>query len=85
MPRFVKRPIVIEAMQFNEANAPDIVEWGQRSVTLVEGRTSDKEWLEIFTLEGVMTANYGDWIIKGINDEFYPCKDDVFKKTYDPV
>jgi hypothetical protein len=39
----------------------------------------------IYTLEGNTTANDGDWIIKGVNDELYPCKDDIFKKTYDKV
>ena len=41
--------------------------------------------LEIKTLEGIMTANIGDWIIKGINGEFYPCKNDIFQKTYEEV
>lgn len=39
----------------------------------------------IETLEGVMTATEGDWIIKGVNGEFYPCKPDIFEKTYEPV
>lgn len=39
--------------------------------------------LKIQTLEGVMTASVGDWIIKGVNGEFYPCKPDIFKQTYD--
>ena len=40
---------------------------------------------QIETLEGVMTVSPGDWVIKGVNGELYPCKDDIFKKTYDKV
>ena len=41
--------------------------------------------VDINTLEGVMNANYGDYIIKGVNGEIYPCKPDIFEKTYGPV
>ncbi|NTU74470.1 hypothetical protein HGB07_10190, partial [Candidatus Roizmanbacteria bacterium] len=41
--------------------------------------------VHIKTLEGVMTGSIGDWIIKGIKDEFYPCKPEIFKLTYDPI
>lgn len=41
--------------------------------------------IKISTLEGVMKANFGDWIIKGVNGEFYPCKPDIFDKTYEEV
>ena len=41
--------------------------------------------VEIVTLEGTMTANHGDWIITGVNGEKYPCKPDIFKKTYEQV
>ena len=44
-----------------------------------------KEELDIQTLEGIMHANIGDWIITGVNGEKYPCKPDIFKKTYEPV
>jgi hypothetical protein len=46
---------------------------------------SGKDRIEIETLEGTMSANPGDWIIKGVNGEFYPCKPDIFAKTYEPV
>jgi hypothetical protein len=39
--------------------------------------------MKIKTLEGVMTANIGDWIIQGVNGEIYPCKPDIFEKTYE--
>lgn len=44
-----------------------------------------KEELDIQTLEGIMHANIGDWIITGVNGEKYPCKPDIFEKTYEPV
>ena len=50
-----------------------------------EGNPEGRTYLEIPTLEGVMQANVGDWIIKGVNGEFYPCKPDIFAKTYDAV
>ncbi len=48
-------------------------------------RGNDVYYLEIRTLEGVTTADIGDWIIIGVNGELYPCKDDIFKKTYEEV
>lgn len=44
-----------------------------------------KEEMDIQTLEGVMHANVGDWIITGVNGEQYPCKPDIFEKTYEPA
>ncbi len=41
--------------------------------------------IEIKTLEGTMVGNPGDWLITGVNGEQYPCKDDIFQKTYEPV
>lgn len=46
--------------------------------------TEDGGWI-IDTLEGAMKATPGDWIIRGVNGEFYPCKDEIFLKTYEPV
>jgi len=43
------------------------------------------EQIEIETLEGVMTGNVGDWLITGVDEEQYPCKDSIFRKTYEPV
>ena len=52
---------------------------------LPEGQVSEVMGLVIKTLEGNMLARQGDYIIKGINGEFYPCKPDIFEKTYDEV
>ena len=79
MAKYRKKPVVIEAVKFN--NSADIHEFCGTKVREPVGET----YLEIETLEGVMKANLGDWIIKGVNGEFYPCKPDIFEKTYEPV
>jgi hypothetical protein len=80
--RFVKKPVVIEAMQFNDRKqVEDFEKWmGEMLTTEYENSV-----VVISTLEGDMRANVGDWIIKGIRGEFYPCKPDIFEQTYDPV
>ena len=80
---FRKRPVTIEAMQLTDAASVfDIEEW-INSVTT--GYLTNPPTIWIDTLEGRMTANAGDWIIKGVNGEFYPCKDEIFIKTYQEV
>lgn len=79
---FRKRPVVIEAVRYTIEDREDVIRWCRA----VEGPvTSTLTGLRIVTLEGTMIANVGDWIIKGVNGEFYPCKPDVFAKTYEPV
>lgn len=56
----------------------------QKKRIVVEAYQTEKE-VDIPTLEGVMHASAGDWIITGINGEQYPCKPDIFEKTYEPV
>jgi len=75
----MKRPIVIEARRLTRINGLDaeIAEWC--------GGHQTNEGCVIETLEGTMMACYGDWIICGVNGEFYPCKPDIFEATYDPV
>ncbi len=81
MAKFVKRPVVIEAEQYTH--------YGQQ----IDGLCWES-WHQlpmgvglphIHTLEGVHTVREGDWIITGIRGEKYPCKDDIFRATYDPV
>lgn len=91
-----KKPVVIEAMQFQrryceptDYNITDIFNFTGKILHIrtapEEGNPTGRTYLEIPTLEGVMQANVGDWIIKGVNGEFYPCKPDIFAKTYDAV
>ena len=88
MPKFVKKQIVVEAVQltrsnfylaFNFFNVSDKVEWNNGEFL------EDDCYIKIKTLEGVMQADDGDWIIKGVAGEFYPCKPDIFEQTYEPV
>jgi hypothetical protein len=50
-----------------------------------ENRTVSRAWINIKTLEGTMRADIGDWIIKGVKGELYPCKPDIFEATYEPA
>ena len=80
--KFRKKPVVIEAMQLSERSIDEIACWAK--ITRYECDDGLAQ-LRIPTLEGMMIASNGDWIIKGVNGEFYPCKPDIFEKTYEPV
>ena len=81
--KFRKRPVTIEAMQLLDAKSVlDIEEWMNTADT---GYSTSPPTLWIKTLEGIMEASVGDWIIKGIEGEFYPCKNEIFIKTYQEV
>jgi len=80
MPLFRKKPVVIEAMQYTAENVEALCEWLPFQLYM----TAD-DGLKIPTLEGEMTGSLGDWIIKGVQGEFYPCKPDIFEATYEPV
>ncbi|MFD2248884.1 hypothetical protein FHS82_000993 [Pseudochelatococcus lubricantis] len=82
MPKFRKKPVVIEAVQLRPGEEP--YELSQAVVNGVVRYTEDGSVL-IKTLEGVMSASPGDWIIRGVNGELYPCKPDIFEKTYEAV
>lgn len=76
--KYIKKPVIVEAIQFTGYNSDEIKTFcGDKCMT----GFLDK--VIIHTLEGNMTANIGDYIIKGIKGEFYPCKPDIFEETYD--
>ena len=84
MGRYRKRPVVIEARRFDTNNDDGshldaLVKW------IGDTGTHDGTRLYVETLEGVMTADVGDWIIRGVAGEFYPCKPDIFAATYEAV
>lgn len=79
MPKFRKKPVVIEAMQYTDT----MLNYIQLAVFMGQEVIANNSKLEIKTLEGVMTASKGDWIIKGVHGEFYPCKPDIFELTYE--
>lgn len=90
--KYRKKPVVIEAVQLLWQNWPDICDFagvGKLEEGKPEGCYSDnnqsKLGLKIPTLEGVMEAVEGDYIIKGIKGELYPCKPDIFELTYEPI
>lgn len=82
--KYRKKPVVIEAVQWNGRNASDILFFAGFDKKNI-GDLYDGMPIVIHTLEGDMTANIGDYIIKGVNGEFYPCKPDIFEKTYEKV
>jgi hypothetical protein len=93
--KFRKKPVVIDAMLYDGDNKYDICKWsgdkvwygypesvGKSAVSLGYEPASD---LRCSTLEGDLRASVGDWIIKGVAGEFYPCKPDIFEQTYEPA
>ena len=78
--KYRKKPVVIEAIQFNGENQGDVAEFMGEMI-----RTNFFPDILIETLDGTMKANIGDYIIKGVKGEFYPCKPDIFEMTYEPV
>ncbi len=96
MPKFRKKPVVIEARQADGApeSNRDIIDWtrgsetpaqmDERAIPIENGYRFEKSLL-INTLEGGMWVNPGDWVIKGVNGEFYACKPDIFAATYEAV
>jgi len=81
MPMFRKKPVVIEAWR----NVPGISDMFPDWMKAGSITASDDGSLNIVTLEGVMRADPGDWIIRGVKGELYPCKPDIFAATYEPV
>lgn len=80
--KYRKKPVVIDAVQWNSRNLSEI----QLSLGIEEVQQElCSDQLVIPTLEGNMIANPGDYIIKGIKGEFYPCKPDIFEATYEPI
>jgi hypothetical protein len=78
-----KKPVVIEAQRWDGtvSAATQIIDW-----VLANGGTAryhDDPYLSINTLEGTATASPGDWVIKGVAGEFYPCKPGIFEATYE--
>lgn len=89
MAKYRKKPVVIEAVQWNgepnlwsdrEKNKLIIDEYEEGNILI-----KSNEELKVITKEGTMTANKGDYIIKGVQGEVYPCKPDIFEETYDIV
>lgn len=98
--RWRKKPVVIDAVRFTDVDSASVViGWMLEHDAIAryhehlpaeefddgKGHPEDPEHLSIDTLEGTMRADVGDWIIRGVQGEFYPCKPDIFLATYEPV
>lgn len=81
--KFRKRPVVIEAMHYEGGVPSD--ELGEWLAACIWNHGTNDARLRLYTLEGWMTVNPGDWVIKGVRGEFYPCKPDIFAETYEAV
>lgn len=96
---FRKRPVVVQAMRFvgDPHDLLNVYSWVERHIGAYNSMTADQVPdigvsidsqngdLLIMTLEGEMRCMYGDWVIRGIHGEFYPCKADIFDKTYELI
>ena len=82
--RYRKKPVEVEALQFTNDTKDQVFNWVQG--TRYPGRDdTGRPTLTIQTLEGDMVASLGDYIIRGVKGEFYPCKPDIFEATYEAV
>jgi hypothetical protein len=81
MAKFRKKPVVVEAIQWTGDNAEEILAFCD------DGQCA--QWksgeMAILTLEGEMHATVGDWIVRGVSNEYYPVKPDIFEATYEPA
>lgn len=82
--KYRKKPVVVEAVQFldTEESIDELCDFGLDPV-LIDYADLKNPLLKIETLEGLMVATEGDYIIKGVQGEYYPCKPDIFAETYE--
>lgn len=82
-----KKPVEVEAIQWKGNNLSEVGPFVTNGQLYVESSAYDSfvVHLSIQTLEGKMTVNEGDWIIRGVKGEYYPCKPDIFEETYEIV
>lgn len=88
MARYRKKPVVIDAVR-NDGTWPTVMAWLvaiDAASTVSSGMAQNPDGtLSIHTLEGTMVADIGDYLIRGVKGELYPCKPDIFEATYEPV
>ncbi len=85
--KYRKKPVVVEARQFRQpVDIGELARWCGGEWRFEYSPTEHAPQIILIpTLEGTMTAHPGDWIIKGVKGEFYPCKPDIFEATYEPA
>lgn len=81
--KYRKRPVVVEAMQYDGANDFEIIRWAERHGGSMHVDNDGAWHLSVPTLEGTMRAYAGDWIVRGVVGEFYPVKPSIFEATYE--
>ena len=95
MAKFRKKPVVIEAIRWTGDNLDEVIKFTGKHPSFNNWFANFDEYaakvaedggvFKIFTLEGVMRAVPGDWIIRGVHGEHYPCKPEIFNQTYESV
>ena len=85
MGKYRKKPVIVEAVKFTFETADVVQQFCTDAKGMYFDNKKDAYYLVIPTLEGDHRADEGDYIIKGVNGEFYPCKPDIFAKTYEEV
>lgn len=83
MAKYRKKPVVIEAIQYDGSNLREIAEFVGTDLSMVDNDINLSLVPVIKTLEGDMLISKGDYVIKGVQGEFYPCKPDIFEQTYE--
>lgn len=78
--KYQKKPVVISAIQWDGNNIDEIIDFASSHITYTGG-----DYFYVNTLEGVMKASLGDYLIQGVDKEFYPCKPNIFEKTYELI
>lgn len=81
MKHYSKKPVIIEAIQWTGENTDEVLAFAKGCTPY----KTNHNILAIETLEGVMQASVGDYIIKGVKGEFYPCKPEIFESTYEEL
>lgn len=83
--KYRKKPVIIDAVQWIGSNISEIVVFSKGAFDIKLYETAQIPDITIKTLEGDMKVSFNDYIIKGLSGEFYPCKPDIFVKSYDEV
>lgn len=80
MPYYCKKPIPVEARQYTGDNFLECQDWSENAIAM-----DDYSNIFVVSLEGPMFFNEGDYIIRGVRGEFYPCQKDIFEETYEII
>jgi len=83
--KYRKKPVVIEAIKWDGENFQEVADFARGNLTYLIPYDNKPINFRIHTLEGDMFCSIGDFIIKGVKGEFYPCKPDIFEATYEVI